>query len=105
VSNIVLTASRGGTRDKLIEQYGLRSAAVVYSENEAQGMGLRIDHDDSLAMTHGPDFALLVHGTQPKGSPAAEAVRALRDAGWSGYGTRSRIPLVSFEPAVSPQLP
>jgi hypothetical protein len=64
------------------------SARVVFSEQEARDLGLAIDHDDSHAMTHGPDFALLVHGTQPKGSDAAAAVRALRDAGFSGYGGR-----------------
>ena len=42
---------------------------------------LEIDHDDSHAarpsMRH-QDFALLVHGTQPKGSEAADALKLLK---------------------------
>lgn len=95
LTNVVFTASWGGTHDYLIERYGLRSARVVFGEDEAAKMGLVIDHDDTLAMAHGDDFALLIHGTQPKGGAAAEAVRALRDRGWTGYGERSRIPLAA----------
>lgn len=95
ISNFVLTASRGGRHDNLIEELGLRSARVVFSLEEAEALGLEVDHDDRHAMEHGPDFTLLVHGTQPKGSPAGAAARALRDTGFTGYGPRSvRRPLV-----------
>ncbi|MBN9517146.1 hypothetical protein J0H58_01290 [bacterium] len=93
VPNFVLTASYGGTHDHLIAEYGLRSARVVFSEGEAAGLGLEIDHDDSHAMAPGPDFALLLHGTQPPGTPAAAAVAALRSAGFYGYGSSVRLPL------------
>ena len=37
-------------------------------------------------MQHGYDFALLLHGQKPAGSEAARAAKALRDAGFAGYG-------------------
>jgi Gene product 88 len=86
VENFVMTASCGGARDTLIERFGLRFAAVVNSEEDAKRMWLAIDHDDSLAMKHGDDIALLIHGTQPPGSEAARAVAQLRREGWTGYG-------------------
>lgn len=99
--NFILTASYGGTHDHLIEQHGLRYARVVYSEAEAQKLGLEIDHDDSHAANPGPSFALLIHGVQPAGSLAAKAISALRSQGEFGYGEmadtirreRGRIPL------------
>lgn len=91
--NFVLTASAGGTHDDLIERHGLRSARVMFSADEAAHLGLEVDHDDSHAMAPGPDFALLLHGTQPPGSPAAQAVAALRAAGFYGYGPSARLPL------------
>jgi hypothetical protein len=87
--NFLLTASYGGRHDDLIERHGLRYARVVYSEDEAADLGLELDHDDSHAMRPGPSFALLIHGTQPAGSPAAEAVRDLRDRGEYGHGQRA----------------
>jgi hypothetical protein len=95
--NVVLTASWGGKHDRLIGEYGLRSARVVYSEEEAAERGLEIDHDDGCAMAHGDDFALLIHGMQPKGSKAAEAMRELRKGGWRGYGESSRKALAVLE--------
>jgi hypothetical protein len=88
--NFVLTASKGGRHDELIERYGLRQARVVFSEQEADALGLEIDHDDSHAMrADGRDFALLIHGVQPAGSEAARAVRDLRQQGEYGYGERA----------------
>ena len=94
LTNFALTASLGGRRDDLAERYGLKTARVVYSVEEADRLGLEIDHDDHLAMAHGGDFALLIHGTQPPGSDAGRAVRVLRDAGWSGYG-KTPLPVVN----------
>ncbi len=79
--NLVLTASRGGTHDHLIERHGLRSAKVVFSQAEADELGLQIDSDDSHACDPGKagqDFALLIHGVQPKGSDAAKALKLLK---------------------------
>lgn len=91
-TSFVLTASWGGKFDYMLEQNPwLRSARVVYSEAEANELGLAIDHDDSLAMTHGPDFALLLHGSQPKDSEAAKAWSALRASGKSGYNAKKKV--------------
>ena len=71
--NFRFTASKGGTCDNLIARHKLRSAEVVFSVKEAEDKGLEIDHDDSHAITADKSFALLLHGTQPAGSPAGEA--------------------------------
>lgn len=71
--NLILTASFGGRYDHLIHEYNLRSAKVVFSVEEANYLGLEIDHDDSLAMNHGDNFALLLHGTQPSNTEASKA--------------------------------
>ena len=81
--NLVLTASRGGKHDDLIDLHGWKEALVVYSEEEADELGLEIDHDDSHAAnpdTREQSFALLIHGVQPAGSEAAQAIKALKDA-------------------------
>lgn len=87
IDNLVLTASRGGRRDDLIESNGLRSVSVVMSEGEAEDFNLPIDHDDSHAADPSQrfnNFALLIHGTQPAGSVASKAVKALKGVG--SYG-------------------
>lgn len=80
-TNLVLTASYGGRDDHLIAEHGLRSAKVVFSVAEAGELGLEIDNDDSHACDPtkaNQDFALLIHGVQPKGSKAAEALKILK---------------------------
>jgi len=82
--NFVLTASFGGWKDDLIPLHKLRSAKVVFSEAQAAELSLEIDHDDTHAAdpeVRDKDFALLIHGTQPKGSEASTAVKALKDKG------------------------
>ena len=79
--NLVLTASRGGRLDHKIDEHNLREAVVVYSQKQADDLGLVIDHDDSHAAIpsqRNNSFALLIHGTQPKGSKASEAIRELK---------------------------
>jgi hypothetical protein len=76
-SNINIVASYGGRNDALIGEYGMRSAQVVYSEAEAEALGLMIDHDDSLAAFGTESFALLIHGTQAKGTDASEALKLI----------------------------
>jgi hypothetical protein len=88
-SNFVLTASKGGTHDDMAETLGMRTARVVLSEGEAEALGLAIDHDDSLAMGNGGDFALLIHGTQPPGSGASKAWQIVKGNS-GGYGEKSR---------------
>lgn len=80
-TNLVLTASRGGRLDHKIEEHNLREAVVVYSEQEADDLGLVIDHDDSHAAIPSQrhnSFALLIHGQQPKGSEASKAIKELK---------------------------
>ncbi len=76
--NMELTGSKGGTHDYLLEEYNLKTSHVVYHPDEADAMGLEIDHDDSHALYPTGSFALLIHGTQPKGSVASEALKRLR---------------------------
>jgi hypothetical protein len=76
--NLVLTASRGGKYDELIDLHAWKEAVVVYSEKEAADKGLEIDHDDEHAAFGEDDFALLIHGTQPKGSAAATALKEVK---------------------------
>jgi len=84
LDNFILTASYGGSNDYMIDEHNLRSTKVVFSEAEAEMLGLEIDHDDSHAARpslRDQNFALLVHGTQPKGSEAAVALKALKGKG------------------------
>ena len=81
LDNCVLTASYGGRDDEMIAEHDLRSTTVVFSEAEAAEAGLEIDHDDSHAARpslKNQDFALLIHGTQPKDTEAAEALKLLK---------------------------
>lgn len=79
--NLLVTGSKGGNYDYLLESLHLRKAIVVYSEDEANQLGLVIDHDDSHAALPGGDFALLIHGVQPKGSLSSKALVALKGKG------------------------
>jgi hypothetical protein len=82
--NMVLTASRGGRLDHLIDKHNLREAKVVYSEEQANKLGLSIDKDDSHAADptkKDQSFALLIHGIQPKGSTASIALKQLKGKG------------------------
>ena len=79
--NLILTASRGGRLDHKINLYNLRESVVVFSEKEAESLNLVIDHDDSHAARpslENDSFALLIHGTQPKGTEAANALKILK---------------------------
>jgi hypothetical protein len=82
--NLILTASYGGRRDDMIVDYDLRSAKVVFSYEEADMLGLEVDHDDTHAANPfwgNDDFALIIHGIQPKGSEAADAIKQLKKEG------------------------
>ena len=79
--NFILTASYGGRDDAMIDEHSLRASKVVFSEQEAKNLGLTIDHDDSHAADpelKNQDFALLIHGTQPKDTEASKALQLLR---------------------------
>ena len=79
--NMIMTASRGGRLDHLIDSEGLREAIVVYSPEQAANLGLEIDHTDEHAAIPeqwDKSFALLIHGAQPAGSEASEAIKQLK---------------------------
>lgn len=80
--NMLFTASRGGRYDHLIDEHKLKEAVVVKHPEEAEALGLRIDHDDSLARdARVSKFALLLHGMQPAGSEASAALKRMRGEG------------------------
>lgn len=85
VPNFIPTASYGGKFDDLIEENNLRSASVVFTEDEK----FVIDDDDSHAMKHGPSFDLLIHGIQPGKTEASAALQALKIKGKFGYGEKA----------------
>ena len=94
-SNVYLTASYGGQYDRLIDEgHFPRNARVVCTEGEAASLGLAIDHDDSHCYTGAPHpFALLVHGTQPKGSVTGKAIQLRKQQGaFVGY-SKHRAPV------------
>ena len=80
-SNFILNGSRGGSRDNLMDEYNLKIAEVVLSLDEAEEKDLPIDHDEFYALNAKGNFALLIHGTQPKGSEAGEAIKELKNNG------------------------
>jgi hypothetical protein len=90
-ANFKLNASKGGRWDHLIAQHNLKYAEVVFSVEQAKGLGLEIDHDDSHAFTQDRSFALLLHSTQPAGSIAAKALSALKAQGFTGYSSKKNI--------------
>lgn len=78
-SNFVLTASKGGKHDSLIDEHNLKTAVVVYSRDEAEQMGVPIDEDDSYALDASVNrVGLLIHGIQPAKSAAAAALEKLK---------------------------
>lgn len=79
--NLVLTLSEGGKHDHLIPHLDIKSAKVVFSEEQADALSLEIDHDDSHAIEGTNNFALLIHGTQAKGTDASKAIKALKANG------------------------
>ncbi len=90
-SNFALTASYGGKHDAMIVEHGLKCAEVVYSEEEADAQQMEIDHDDYHAAFGKENFALLIHGTQPKGSMASQALQELKRRGWNGYSKKKSL--------------
>ena len=84
-SNFYMTASYGSKLDKhILQGHFKRYAIVVNSVIEAETLGIlhrnkpyKIDKDDSSCLKDEP-FALLLHGTQPKGSKASKALQAIK---------------------------
>ena len=81
-TNLRITISEGTRADiAAARDKGYFVATVVFTTDT----DLPIDHDDSHAMEATHDFALLLHGTQAKGTEAAAALKALRAEGHKGY--------------------
>jgi hypothetical protein len=87
--NFALNASTGGKFDDLIVKHNLKCVQVVFSQVQADNLDLKIDRDDSLAMTKRGDFALLIHGTQPAKSDAAAAWAKVK-VNEGGYSRREK---------------
>lgn len=97
--NFLVTASRGGKYDHLIEPLNMREAVVITDLETNKVIAKRknltrvpkgfpyggypIDHDDSHAATIGGSFALLLHGVQPAESDASKVLSMLK--GKSSY--------------------
>lgn len=63
--NFRMTPSMGGKRDDLIHRFNLHYARVVKDQNEADALGLPVDHTDEHAILpefYGKPFALALHG-------------------------------------------
>jgi len=90
--NFYMTASYGGKWDHLIEEgFFTRYSKVFMTEEDATAAGLEVDHDDSHCFGDQP-FALLVHGTQPKGSTWGAAIRQRRkNKQFSGYSKKTTV--------------
>jgi hypothetical protein len=90
--NFFMTASYGGKWDHLIEEgFFTRYSKVFMTEEDATAAGLEVDHDDSHCFGDQP-FALLVHGTQPKGSAWGAAIRQRRKNNqFSGYSKKKTV--------------
>jgi len=79
--NFILTASYGGKKDDLIDQYSLRYAVVVYSREEARQLDLPIEETEEIVsdpQQRDQNVAILIHGVQPSGSQAGKAVYKIR---------------------------
>ena len=76
LDNFKLIASLGtnGYDDK-IKKHNLQFSKVVYSENEANKLGLKIDVNERHAISQNKPFALKIHGTQPKSHPSYKIKR------------------------------
>ena len=90
-SNFVFTCSTGGKHDNLIPQTTVKSAKVFFSMEEAEALGLEIDHTDDFAISGVDDFALVIHGMQPAGSKASKALSANRKKGFTGYSATTNV--------------
>lgn len=89
-SNFNIVSSFGGKHDDWIVKNNLQFARVFNSVEETNSAGLEIDTDDSHAYAGKKSFALLIHGMQPVGTPAAAAWNKLKKAG-NGYSQKKKL--------------
>lgn len=86
--NFVFTCSNGGKYDDQIPFSNVKKASVFFTQAEADALGLEVDHTDDFAISGSRDFALLLHGMQPKNTKAGEALKALKRNGFHGYSAK-----------------
>ena len=79
--NFKLIASMDENNEQTILDNNLRYSRVVNDENEAKKLGLPIDVDDMVAWGTEDNFALPLHGPQPKGSEAAQTLKRNKQSG------------------------
>jgi len=79
--NFKLIASMDENNEQTILDNNLRYSRVVNDENEAKELGLPIDVDDMVAWGTEDNFALPLHGPQPKGSEAAQTLKRNKQSG------------------------
>ena len=79
--NFKVIVSMDKNNEDFILDNNLRYSRVVNSVEEAKELGLPIDVDDSLAWGSDDNFALIIHGQQPKGSEAAQALKKNIESG------------------------
>jgi hypothetical protein len=72
--NFYVTASYGGKYDSLIDKIQIRSTKVILEEEDAAKSDTLVDTTDSLASALSPNFSLVIHSQQPKGTLAAKIV-------------------------------
>ena len=91
-ANFYFTASYGGKWDHLIDEgFFTRYSKVVLNEEEANLLGLEVDHDDSHCFGDKP-FALLVHGNQPAGSTWRKAIdQRKKNKQFTGYSKKKTV--------------
>lgn len=65
-SNMKLTASYGGSEDSLIKDYDLANARVFQTIEDIDNANLPLDTNETNPINGVKEFALLIHGTQPK---------------------------------------
>lgn len=98
--NFVINVSSGGHYDYLNSYF--HEAHIVYSEEEAEELGLMIDHDDTIAMNpDSGDFAILLHGSQPKGSHAQQALQLLKRNGFTGYNKKGKSKEIDYKAMIT----
>lgn len=90
--NFKLVASLGGKFDHLVDRKKMVWSTIVFHPEEARKMNLPIeDADDTLAQKAEAPFALVLHAQQKAGSPAAAAIKRMRDEGTHfGYGRHKK---------------
>lgn len=68
-TNTFLVLSLGGKHDHLVSKVPLPSVSVISDPKKFDGMVFSVDEQSELHVLSGSkeDFAILVHGTQPKG--------------------------------------